>query len=43
MKNSIDYQAFTDAEPIENESGKPFEITDDSLAEWAMRKIAAAS
>lgn len=42
MQNPIDYQAFTDAEPIENESRKPFEITDDSLAEWAMRKIAEA-
>lgn len=40
MQNPIDYQAFTDAEPVENETRKPFEITDDSLAEWAMRKIA---
>lgn len=42
MQNTIDYQAFTDAEPVENEGRKPFEITDDSLAEWAMRKIAEA-
>lgn len=42
MQNTIDYQAFTDAESIENESRKSFEITDDSLAEWAMRKIAEA-
>jgi len=42
MQNPIDYQAFADVESSENESRKPFEITDDSLAEWAMRKIAEA-
>lgn len=42
MQNPIDCQTFTDAEPVENETRKPFEITDDGLAEWAMRKIAEA-
>ena len=28
MQNTIDYQAFTDDEPVENEGRKPFEITD---------------
>lgn len=42
MQNPIDYQSYTYAETIENESRNPFEITDDSLAEWAMQKISDA-
>ena len=42
MQNAIEYQSFTDAGSIENEYRKPFEITDDSIAEWAMRKISEA-
>lgn len=42
MQNVIENEAFAGIGSPENEGRKPFEITDDSLAEWAMRKIAEA-
>ena len=42
MQNALPMDPFMNESPEENEARQPFAITDDSLAEWAMRKIAEA-
>ncbi len=42
MQNPIEIKSIENASSADRETHRPFEITDDSLAEWAMRKIAEA-